>query len=158
MADEGGGGSERARQLWAFVRECVSMGIFANVLNVKQAVCQQIALSHVLQAEARDHDDDGDEDERHWKQQGDVELYSIENMMRRRALKLNPKVRGAIDDFWRIVDIIKDDNDAIVRDAYITLSGSGRLVKMRWHCAGHRCHYEDLLDPARVIGGGSPKL
>ena len=44
------------------------------------------------------------------------------------------------------------------RDAYITLSGSGRLVKMRWHCAGHRCHYEDLLDPARVIGGGSPKL
>ena len=44
------------------------------------------------------------------------------------------------------------------RDAYITLSGSGRLVKVRWHCAGHRCHYEDLLDPARVIGGGSPKL
>ena len=90
MADEGGGGSERARQLWAFVRECVSMGIFANVLNVKQAVCQQIALSHVLQAEARDHDDDGDEDERHWKQQGDVELHTREVWDKRMELPVHP--------------------------------------------------------------------
>eukprot|EP00746_Dinoflagellata_sp_MGD_P025460 gnl/MRDRNA2_/MRDRNA2_159862_c0_seq1.p1 gnl/MRDRNA2_/MRDRNA2_159862_c0~~gnl/MRDRNA2_/MRDRNA2_159862_c0_seq1.p1 ORF type:complete len:339 (+),score=50.12 gnl/MRDRNA2_/MRDRNA2_159862_c0_seq1:113-1129(+) len=31
------------------------------------------------------------------------------------------------------------------RDAYITLSGTGRLVKTLWHCPGHRCHFESKL-------------
>jgi gluconolactonase len=41
------------------------------------------------------------------------------------------------------------------RDALITASGSGRLLKMRWHCAGHRCHFEELLVAGNVAGGGS---
>mmetsp|Transcript_2335 Transcript_2335/g.3265 ORF Transcript_2335/g.3265 Transcript_2335/m.3265 type:complete len:329 (+) Transcript_2335:48-1034(+) len=32
-----------------------------------------------------------------------------------------------------------------LQDAYITLSGTGKLVKMRWHCPGHRCNFEELL-------------
>jgi len=44
------------------------------------------------------------------------------------------------------------------QDAYITLSASGRLAKMRWHCAGHKCHFEDVLDSSKVIGRPSSKL
>ena len=38
-------------------------------------------------------------------------------------------------------------------DAFITLSQSGRLAKMKWHCKGHKCHFENLLDPSKVILG-----
>lgn len=31
------------------------------------------------------------------------------------------------------------------QDAFITLSGAGQLVKVRWHCPGQRCHFEDRL-------------
>ena len=31
------------------------------------------------------------------------------------------------------------------QDAFITLGGTGKLVKMRWHVPGLRCKYEDLL-------------
>ena len=37
-------------------------------------------------------------------------------------------------------------------DAYITLSRSGRVMKMPWHCAGHKCHFEGLLRSADVVG------
>mmetsp|Transcript_11503 Transcript_11503/g.14328 ORF Transcript_11503/g.14328 Transcript_11503/m.14328 type:complete len:258 (-) Transcript_11503:345-1118(-) len=35
-----------------------------------------------------------------------------------------------------------------LRDAYVTLSGSGKLVRTQWHCKGHRCNFEELLRPA----------
>lgn len=43
-----------------------------------------------------------------------------------------------------------------LQDAYITpTTGTGRLFKMRWHCKGHRCHCEEMIDPASVVGGGA---
>ena len=41
------------------------------------------------------------------------------------------------------------------QEAFITLSRSGKLVKMKWHCKGWRCHYENLLNPKEIIGTGS---
>lgn len=43
-------------------------------------------------------------------------------------------------------------------DAYITLSRSGQLVKMPWHCKGHRCHFENTLVSANIIGKSKARL
>lgn len=103
----------RPRELWDFVRQAVHMGIFARVLDVRQAVCQQIAMHNVTTEGTEGH---------HIKDQGDLTLYSVENLMRRRALKLHPRVKSTIDEFWGIMDVVKDDAANISRGSYIELS------------------------------------
>ena len=39
------------------------------------------------------------------------------------------------------------------QDAFITCSESGRLMTMKWHCPGHKCHFEGQVDPADVSAG-----
>lgn len=108
-----GEGGSRPRELWDFVRQAVHMGIFARVLDVRQAVCQQIAMHNVTTEGTEGH---------HIKDQGDLTLYSVENLMRRRALKLHPRVKSTIDEFWGIMDVVKDDAANISRGSYIELS------------------------------------
>ena len=47
--------------------------------------------------------------------------------------------------------------------AFITVSLTGQLLKMRWHCKGHLCHFEGGGGPLRSadVGGaaaGLPRL
>ena len=38
------------------------------------------------------------------------------------------------------------------------VSGTGRLLKMPWHCKGHRCRYEEDVSPGAVTSSPAPKL
>ena len=38
------------------------------------------------------------------------------------------------------------------------VSGTGRLLKMPWHCKGNRCRYEEDVSPSAVTRSPAPKL
>ena len=38
-------------------------------------------------------------------------------------------------------------------DAFITLTTTGKLLKMKWHCRGHKCHFGNLLKPGSMKVG-----
>ena len=58
-----------------------------------------------------------EDDEPDIQNQGDLSLYSIENMVRRRRIKRHPKVQHVIKLFWTVME--KDNNNRLAKEQYI---------------------------------------
>ena len=56
------------------------------------------------------------------KLEGNEELYSAENLMRRNALATDPTIRGVTREFWDIVDLLKNESGNIGRLSYVSLN------------------------------------
>ena len=56
--------------------------------------------------------------------------------------------------------LIKDSQLRVADRAGVRaqVSGTGRLLKMPWHCKGHRCRYEEDVSPSAVTSSPAPKL
>jgi hypothetical protein len=56
------------------------------------------------------------------KLQGDAEMLSKENMLKRNNLKRHPRVTAVIKRFWNVLDMVKDDEGCILENPYIEMN------------------------------------
>jgi hypothetical protein len=56
------------------------------------------------------------------KDEGDQDLYTTQNLARREALKVHPKMREVIAKFWNVIDMAKDDEGCIRQEVYRELN------------------------------------
>ena len=52
---------------------------------------------------------------------GDLEMYSNDNLLLRKLCKQHPDVLGALDKWWSVVDLMKDDEGNLGRREYVTM-------------------------------------
>ena len=66
-------------------------------------------------------DDEPEDEMQRLKFQGNLELYTTENLKRREAIKSRSEFLGVVNSFWDVIDMIKDDGGMLNQQTYLEM-------------------------------------